>query len=458
MNLLSIYHHLPYPLRVIAASARGYVLRGWRYGPETERLVEEALQRETWPREKIEEWQQARLVETLDWAAREVPYYREFWMERRRKGDRATWDILANWPVLKKSAIRNQPLAFIADSFRSKRLFREHTSGTTGTPLTLSQTREALIGWYALVEARTRRWNGVNHKTRWAILGGQMVTEPDATQPPYWIWNQAFSQLYLSAYHLKRETVNDYLLAMRKTGVEYLYGYPSAMDNLATLAIETCSSAPQLSIVLSNAEPLFPYQVEHISTVLGCPVRNSYGLSEQVCGASECDHGHLHIWPEAGFLEILADDADQPMPVGNTGRIVATGLLNRAMPLIRYEIGDRGSLGTATSCACGRTLSILDAVEGRMDDVIRTPDGRRIGRLDPVFKADLPIQEAQIIQERLDRIIVKYVPAPGLETKHLLDLEKRLTDRLGAMQIQFEPVEHIHRGANGKFRAVISRI
>ena len=51
-NSLKIYHRLPCPLRVLAADARGYYLRWWRYGPETERLVEEALERETWSPER----------------------------------------------------------------------------------------------------------------------------------------------------------------------------------------------------------------------------------------------------------------------------------------------------------------------------------------------------------------------------------------------------------------------
>ena len=40
------------------------------------------------------------------------------------------------------------------------------------------------------------------------------------------------------------------------------------------------------------------------------------------------------------------------------------------------------------------------------------PDGQRMGRLDPVFKADLPIREAQIIQASLEHIRVRFVPAP----------------------------------------------
>ena len=90
------------------------------------------------------------------------------------------------------------------------------------------------------------------------------------------------------------------------------------------------------------------------------------------------------------------------------------------MPLIRYKVGDLGSLSTSEQpCGCGRTLPILDCVEGRADDVLLTRDGRRVGRLDPVFKTRLPLREAQIIQESLSRVRVRFVPGPHFSAEAL---------------------------------------
>lgn len=457
MSLLNFYYHLPYPLRVAVASARGYTLRRWRYSGETERLVEEALERETWPREKIVSWQQEKLAEALDHAARQTPYYRNFWSERRKHGDKRSWADLSNWPVLKKSTVREQPRAFLADDYRGKHLYEEHTSGTTGTPLTIWQSREALIAWYALFEARWRRWNGVSCRSRWAIIGGQPVASVKASRPPYWVWNHAFSQLYLSSYHLSPRTVRDYINAIADSRVEYMYAYPSAMFQLAELAIGAGVNAPRLKIALSNAEALFEYQTQSIGEVFQCEVKNTYGMSELVCAASECSAGSLHLWPEAGITELLDIRFDEPPPPGSSGRIVATGFLNPAMPLIRYEVGDEGSI-SKSACPCGRSMAVLASIDGRSDDIIHTPDGRRIGRLDPVFKANMPILEAQIIQETLENITVQYVPAMGFHSIHLRELDQRLHDRLGDMNIAYLPVERIPKGPNGKFRAVISNL
>jgi phenylacetate-CoA ligase len=129
------------------------------------------------------------------------------------------------------------------------------------------------------------------------------------------------------------------------------------------------------------------------------------------------------------------------------------------MPLIRYEVGDRGALSSdAVPCGCGRALPKLERIEGRLDDVVITPDGRRIGRLDPVFKADLLIREAQIIQESTARIRVLLVTAPGYRPEDSNLIARRLKDRVGDMDILFECVDSIPRSSNGKFRGVVSKI
>lgn len=455
MDKLNIYYSLPYPLKVLGASLRGYKLRWWRYGSETDKIVGEVLERDNWSTEQWKRWQEDRLSIILNRAAKKVPYYRNQWDFRRRQGDRSSWEILENWPVLKKSVLRESPRSFLSDDCRISRLYCEHTSGTTGTPLTLFQSRSTLHHWYALYEARIRRWNHVSREDRWAIIGGQMVTPFSQTKPPFWVWNQAFHQLYLSSYHISDVNTKSYISALQTYQVSYILSYPSSLTALAEFVIHQNITVPPIKIAISNAEPLFAYQRLVISNAFHCPVINTYGMSELVCGASECEEGSLHLWPEAGIIEIMDDKQDEKIIQNTTGRIITTGLLNLDMPLIRYETGDRGSLKPGT-CKCNRQLPMINEIEGRIDDVIITRDGRKIGRLDPVFKADIPIQEAQIIQEDLETVRIKYIPGPEYDHDQLLS--QRLHERLGNMNFIFERVESIPRGSNGKFKAVISKV
>lgn len=445
---LSIYHRLPPTYRTAVASLRGYYLNWWRYDKHTKQLVEEALERDTWSTEQWSRWRAERLTFVLERAARRVPFYRRQWAERRRRGDKASWSYLENWPVLEKESLRSDPVSFIADDRRRSRMFHDHTSGTTGTSLDLWLTADAVKRWYALCEARTRRWYGLTRHDRWAILGGQLVTPVDRHKPPFWVWNAGLNQLYLSAYHLQPGFMAAYLDALVRYRVRYLLGYPSAIYALATEAIGLKRTDISFDVVITNAEPLMGYQRDAISVAFGCPVRETYGMAEIAAAASECEHGSMHSWPDAGIIETRGDDLSD---------FICTGLINADMPLIRYRVGDSGSLSSA-ECPCGRTLPIVEKIEGRSDDVLISATGRRIGRLDPVFKGDLGIREAQIIQRSLGSVTVRYVPAHDFSAAAGKSLAERIRDRMGPVEVTLEEVATIPRTSRGKFRAVVCEI
>jgi phenylacetate-CoA ligase len=458
-KLLEIYHKLPYPLRVLAASLRGYSLRWWRYGPRTEALVEEALERDTWSMQQWQSWQETRLAFVLHRAATRVPYYRDYWANQRREGNNQSWEYLENWPVLTKEPLRTNPLSFVADDCKPGEMWREHTSGTTGKPLDLWWSHDTVQQWYAIFEARARRWNGISLNDPWAILGGQLVAPFSAARPPFWVWNAGLKQLYMSSYHLSSDFAPSYFKALRDHHVCYLLGYPSSLYSLARFGAELGITPPHLQVILTNSEQLYPYQRQLLQDYFQCRVVNTYGMVEIVSAASECPHGVMHLWPDVGFTEVLGEDLREQVGAGETGRLVGTGLLNVDMPLIRYQIGDRGALKPkAETCACNRPLPALGEIEGRIDDVILTPDGRRVGRLGPVFRGPLPIFESQVIQESLDTLRVLIVPSAGFSPDTREIIFSRLRDRVGEMQMTLETVESIPRSVNGKYRLIVSRL
>jgi phenylacetate-CoA ligase len=456
-TLLKQYHRLPPFLRSVAASARGGYLRAWRYGPRTDELRDEALERDRWTPEQWDRWTAQRLAFLLDRAATQVPYYREQWARRRRGGDRKSWQLLENWPLLEKETVRENPRAFVADDRSVTRMFHDHTSGTSGKSLDLWLSRKTVQAWYALFEARCRHWNEISRHDRWAIIGGQLVAPVQQDEPPFWVWNAPLHQLYLSAYHVAPRHVAVYVAALAKYEIRYFLGYPSAIHALAREILTQRLAAPKLQCVLTNAETLFEEQRRDISEAFSCPVRDTYGMAEIVANGSECIHGRMHLWPEAGVLE-LAGESEKAV-AGRVGEFVCTGLLNSDMPLVRYRVGDRGVVAPSTTkCECGRALPILTSIEGRLDDVLYTSDGRTIGRLDPVFKSRLPIREAQIIQEALDQVRVRYVPGQGFTTGNAASIVDRIRDRMGAVQVVLEEVQAIPRPNNGKFRGVICNL
>src|ERR1041385_6666581 len=99
---LQIYHKMPAWSRSFAASLRGYYLNSWRYDKNTERLVEEALERDFWSESEWRKWRENRLSFVLNRAATKVPFYRERWAQRRQRGDNSSWEYLENWEILEK--------------------------------------------------------------------------------------------------------------------------------------------------------------------------------------------------------------------------------------------------------------------------------------------------------------------------------------------------------------------
>lgn len=410
--------------------------------------MEEALERDYWSQVQWQEWERQQLSFVLDRAATRVPYYRAQWAERRRQGDFSSWTDLENWPILDKEAVRSRPRDFVADDCDPKRMFYGHTSGTTGTPIDLWRSRKTMRTLYALSSSRTRGWHGVKQAERWAKLGGQVVTPGRQQEPPFWVWNNALNQLYMSSYHLAPNLIGHYLDALVAYRISYLFGYTSSVFALAQEMVRLKRTDIKLKVVITEAEPLFEHQRRVIEEAFQCPVRETYGMGEQVTAASECASGTLHQWPEIGRVEVLGETGI--VGEGEFGELVCTSLLNSDMPLIRYRVGDRGRLFAGGSCDCGRSLPSIEIVEAGSYDLLITQDGRRILGLEDVF-FNTPIRQAQIVQERLDLIRARYVPAPGFTAESARTIVKAVQARMKGVEVILEPVAEIPRAANGKF-------
>ena len=163
--------------------------------------------------------------------------------------------------------------------------------------------------------------------------------------------------------------------------------------------------------------------------------------------------------PLFGITEVLGPDEKQVEP-GERGEIVTTGFINKYMPLIRYKIGDIGCVAEDNDDREYRRSS-LRYILGRLEDSIITPEGKRVGRLDPIFKGLSHVINSQIIQSRETELIVKVVIDPQASNIEpmLRQLEKNLRARTSQeFNIKIECVDHIKKDANGKFRAVISHV
>ena len=453
-----LYWAAPYVVKCWLASWHGRRCDRTRFGPDYDRLVAEIAARANWSPEQFVEYQNEQLRELIPHAAANVPYYRSLLAERGiDPRSIRTVDDLPQLPILEKETIRERVDDFVAERLDRSKLVSVHTSGTTGTPIDLYRSVVQESAAFAYYDVRCHDVANVRRRRNRSVsLGGHLVAAPNRDRPPFWVLNRRWQQMYMSSYHLAPAYLGHYVEAIRRFRPEYIEGYPSSVYAIAQFMVDNGCEPIPMRAAFTTAENLFDHQREAIAQAFGCRTFSQYGCGEQVVFAAECEHGSMHLSPEIGIVEIVDSNA-QPLPAGEQGDLVCTSLINRVQPFIRYRLGDVGALATEP-CPCGRPLPVLDRIEGRIDAVLITRDGRRVGRLDPVFKGAKGIAEAQIVQDDFETFRVRIVPGKDYTDADGQVLADNLAQRVGRADIRVDLVERIERTAAGKFLAVVCNV
>ncbi|MGH9839386.1 MAG: phenylacetate--CoA ligase family protein [Blastocatellia bacterium] len=446
-----LYETLPVWAQHAAVSIYGWYWNRLRFGGGYRAALGGYLERDRLTAGEWKRWQIEKMKEALGSAVQDVAFYRQQWGAAQVKAARA--GRLEDLPLLEKDAVRADPYAFLRPGVRRPLVF--YTSGSSGTPIASLYTIEELRASMAVREARSARWAGVSFRLPRATFSGRLVVPDAASAGPYYRFNYAEKQAYFSAFHLRPDTARGYLDAIAGHRIEWLTGYAVSFYLLAKFMLDQNLKAPPLKAVVTTSEKVTDEMREVMETAYGCRVYEEYAAVENIFFASECEQHRLHVSPDVGVIEILRPDG-APCDPGETGEVVATGLMRRSQPLIRYRLGDLASWDDAP-CPCGRQMPVIKEVVGRIEDVVVGPDGRQLVRFHGIFVNQPHVREGQIIQEALDRFRVKIVPASGFGEADVADIIYRMQQRLGSrIEVIVEPVEEIPRTKAGKFQAVVS--
>lgn len=454
-----IYARSPVWVQNLGMSAYGVIWRQRRYAGNFRRLVYEFQQRERWAAEQWQDYQVVQMRRLLARAAQNTPYYQALFANAGLQAgdlDGLRLDDLVRIPLLEKETIRQNPEAFVDIQADRRQLHVYLTSGTTGTPLAILNSTQTDRRVNAAYEARVRRWAGVNYRMSRAMIGGRLVVPQGNSQPPFWRYNLAERQLYMSAFHIAPANVPAYVAALNRYQPDYMVGYASAHFFLARMIEEQGLKVFQPKAVLTSSEKLTDEMRQTIGRVYGCEVFDGYSGVENCCLASECEHHRMHLSPDVGIVELVAEDGSPALP-GEPGEIVATGLLNSDQPLIRFRTGDLATF-SESPCPCGRQMPVLQELIGRLEDTVIGPDGRETVRFHGIFVGLPRIREGQIIQKTTTQFLIRLVVTPGFGEEEKTAIRQRFADRLGPIDLEFELVDQIERTERGKFRAVISHV
>jgi phenylacetate-CoA ligase len=453
-----IYYRSPLFLQNIAVSAYGARLLHRRHGGQFSRYVSRLRDSESASRETLRQLQAKLLRTLLEHAFKNVPFYRDFARAHRLAAeDFSALSDLGELPIVEKEQLRESPDLFKADKSSIKGdIFELHTSGTSGTPLTIYCNADSERRHYAFMR-RMREWFGINPRMRRATFYGRIMVSPSQSEPPFWRYDLFQNNCLFSSYHMSDANLKHYYEKLLSFRPDELIGYPSSLFLLAKFQKKNGLGGIRPRAVFTTAETLLEHQRDIIEEVFQRPVVDHYSSTEMAFFISQCEHGTYHLHPEHGMVEVV-NSKGGTVPAGEEGEAVATGFTNYAMPVIRYRIGDRIALGEG-ECACSRSFPIVNKIVGRVDDILITPDGRPLGRLDPVFKGMSGIFETQIVQDRTDRLLFRMAVDANFSKEDMKTLLYEIRKRTGPdMTIDFEIVDEIPKDRNGKFRSVITTV
>ena len=407
------------------------------------------------PREVVLHRQAAHLAETLNYAAEHSPYYRARWPHGSRVAPERARDALSELPFLTKRDLQESEGELLARP-RLRRVTRKTTGGSTGEPVTVVKDRmatahEMAASWLGY------GWFGVRIGDRAARFWGWPFTVKRRLR--FAAADFAMHRISFSAFAFNDAELERYWVRCVSYRPNYFYGYVSMLEAFADFVRRRGYDGTSLGLksIVTTSEVLNAPQRRLIQSTFGAPVQNEYGCGEVGPIAYECKLGRLHVMSENLVLEVLTPNG-RTAEIGETGELVVTDLDNRAMPLIRYRLGDFGVPGPP--CPCGRGFPVLEKIWGRAYDFVQQPDGRRYhGEFFMYVFEDLraqgvPVAQFQIRQDGPRTLSVSVVTpesaSKAVETRLCSQLDPLLSD----MQISVRRVKSIPREASGKMRVI----
>lgn len=388
--------------------------------------------------------------ELLGYCRTRVPYYRE--------GDYpdeplASLTELARLPSLSKPAVLDAGV----DRFRTPglapgRYHRDVTSGSTGVRLEVWHDVDA-YGYHGATVLR--RFLRSGYRPWWRIAHIKPFPRPVRWFQRLGLFPRVVVPAGQSESALARQ-----VLAIRPG---LIMGYPVMLRALlhTLTGTELTRLRRTLRMVMTDSELLTDEVAAMLADGFGVPVFDEYSAHEVLTVSTQCRHGAMHVDEDRVWLEIV-DDQGRPVPPGVTGAVVVTHFRERAMPLVRYALGDRARLLPDGECPCGSGFRRMRLVDGRVNDFVTLPGGRRV--YSAVFlglaKQTPGLAECMVRQDASGQITVHLIPEPraGLSFDQVVEaFQDRFDAQVAApVRLRFVRAERVALTAGGKGRFVES--
>ena len=410
-------------------------------------------------RTAIEARRDARIARTVAYAARFVPYYRELF--RRERIDPRQIGAAADLrriPQVDRTAVQRAEESFRAQTPAAREALAFRTSGSTAMPLTVHHDRTSLLANIAhsererAVEASlvgsSRRYTAVDIRSTTGTLPRVQQFYAEASFRP-----MRPGRHQLSVDDPPGATID----AVNRLRPDVVRSYGAYLELLFRVAATTGSLRHRPSVVVYAGDVMSSAGRELIEEEFGIPVLSAYNAVECFKIAFTCEaRAGFHLHEDLCDVR-LVDAAGEDVPVGETGEVVVSNLVNRGTVLLNYRLGDRARFETAP-CACGRTSRRLVDLDGRVDDAIALDVGEFVypTRVWRVFRDRPEILRYQLVQRARDRFELRVVAADGRAADAVVTAAVgELRELLRGADVSATRHETLREGPGGKFRHLV---
>jgi len=367
-----------------------------------------------------------------------------------------------NWndlPILQKKDLQAPIDQLLSEGYTPSKVYISNTSGSSGHPFFFAKDKftHALTWMFILHHYELSGIRQGDLQARFYGIPLDRISYAKEKVKDFFMHRVRFP-----VFDLGDEMLEKFLLQFQKTKIQYVYGYTNSIllfsEFLIKRKVKLVDVCPTLKRCLVTSEVCREEDKRIVEEALGVPVIREYGASELDVIAIENIEGRWGLNEANLFIEVLSDD-NQVLPLGESGRLVITSLNNKAMPFIRYDIGDIGVIEEDEHGLVLKTLS------GRVNDTIVLPSGKKSPGLTfyyvsrSILESRGVLKEFIIRQTSLDSFEFDIVSDRPLTAEEIVDIQKKMDVYLEpGLQLKINRVEKIIRPASGKIKHFYSEL
>ncbi|MHC1731084.1 MAG: hypothetical protein AB9888_03465 [Bacteroidales bacterium] len=378
--------------------------------------------------DSIDNWQIKRQKEYIDekfhnlinYCFHHIPYYHKLFIDHGLvPGQFTSVESISKIPILTKDQIRKNYEQLRSDELIKIKYQIRRSGGTTGEPIASLISKEA-AAFETFSYFKGLIWMGWKPGMTLVKLFGGSLGIGRRTGLRQKVSEFATDSILIPAFELNNDTIHNHYELLRTRDLVCINGYASAVNILVDLLKANKLQLDNVKLVITTSEQLIDDWRLNIQSYFGCEIRSYYGSGEigslgyQVFGSNQ----NYRIPKEHVYIE-----SDQ-----NTNHLYITQLQNRAQPLIRYEIGDLGTISKTNPW-------VIEGLFGRTTDLFERKDGTLVSPnfgAHAILKSGIRVKRYQYIQYNDHVIEFRFTMEEGiLSSNDKLVLERIINYVMG---------------------------